>query len=862
MKKKIIIKSLCLILAAVFICGAASGCSHQSTPYIVTDVSSVPSMKEEISITFNATNAKFSKGITADNITLSGAFEGMDLKVNRTAKDTVIITLSGEMRTDSVYNVHTYGYVFFNEGSFSAKDLALSKSIYIISPDCYIHSNSLEYKDGTLSGVIDISGYEVADTVSTSDVTIDGKAVESAELRDGNIAFTVKTSASDIDAAIAEINGKEIVVKASVLNAKNDYVFSRIFSEASLLCQGSDLTHTDDDEMTATFTLIPLCGSFADNIGKQSITLSGELADATIKSVTVANDAIELVITFPVSLYETFDSDPTVLINFGVGTLVNEWNTTNTNIKPVYVHAESQLDLNSSSDFATVAAFCDKISSSPLTKALSKLCPEAGMAISIVTSCVSAAYDICKLTGVVSEGESDLDIICRQFTEISAQLRAQDAKLDKILNALQEQELDKLRDQTFEFTTQILALETAAAEISNYIKDAANDEKILNSDGIDKNMAKVTVPTSSLGNIPEKLLQSYARYESSLGPASITDKALLSTLTTEEQTAVKDWGEYYDNLLQNLAAQSSAGNPRYKNYNKVLDDLMTKFRDVCTTIKSSGGNYFAKYDKLCSSIYLFDVTSLSARRLYRATAQGALEHAMALFIQIYNPGSTSETISTDLKNLITYHYTPAMSIINSNTANRDWDYYDQISGLTGRLTFYPQTVSSNFISCRYARISADFGFKNVYYASDTNEVEKDVIKYFEKMKKLLFMNTLDSSEAKETMLRLRKLGYDNFSNIADCMGQEVNLIANELYYSTTNGFNPCVYLSNYGSVTVSWKDINNGSMLRQKRMEITFHDATLYNIDTGEKLDTNSYTMSWDEKTWDNVYILFMSSTH
>lgn len=855
MKRSCIIRIMCLFLAAIFVCGTASGCASPAEAGLVTDVSSVPAMQQEVSITCQAVNASFNKAITADTISLAGAFEGMDVQVDRTAKDTAVVTLSGDMRTDPLYDTYLYGYIYFDEGSFSDKELTLSTSIYVVSPNCHIYPDSLTFRDGTLSGVIDIAGYQLAETASANDITVDGKAVTSAQVRDNAIAFSIQTTASDLDAAVAELDGKEIVVKSTVLNAKNDHTFARCFSQASFYCNACDIEYPADDTARTTFSLVTVDGSFADTLGKQDITLAGDLADATIETLTVSDNTAQLTLTFPASRFDESDHAPGVLISLGVGSLVNAWGTKNTEARSYYCCAETRPDLGSATEnFATVAGFCSKVSTSALTKGLSTLCPEAGMAVSLITGAISATYDLCKLAGILDEGESDLEVICRQFHAIAAQLSEQNNKLNQILDVLKEQQLNTLRDQTYEFTAQVMALEAYATEISNYIKCAANDPNIVNADGTIPDMYTIRVPESSLGDISEKMLENYTSSLADGDHASITDEMLLATLTEEEQAIVQEWTTYYQNLLNNIQTRAQVKNSGYAGYEETLSKLKAKFKELCISIATDGGNYFRKYDELCTSIYLFDVTSLSARRVYRATAKAAIDHAMTLFMQACSINETD----TELKNLVTLYYKPATDAINGSTVQRD--YYDYDDFMPGLITFYPQTIPA--IHCRYVKVSADLGYENVYNASETKDIQKKVEKHFQDLKKFLFANTLDSSEIEKTKSRLRKLGYQNYSRIDDCMGYEVNAITNEMGLATVNGGNPCVYLANYDSVTVNWKDVADGSAFSRKSMEITFNGATLYNIDTGEKMTDTSYTMSYDERTWDNVYILFMSSTH
>lgn len=126
----------------------------------------------------------------------------------------------------------------------------------------------------------------------------------------------------------------------------------------------------------------------------------------------------------------------------------------------------------------------------------------------------------------------------------------------------------------------------------------------------------------------------------------------------------------------------------------------------------------------------------------------------------------------------------------------------------------------------------------------------------------MFINTLDDKEYRETSERMKNLGYERFSVVGENMGHEASIIANELGYTTQNGTKRCVFLLDYGSVSVSWKDAHRATYITYKRMEITFNNATLFDLNTGERIESSTYTMSYDEGTWDNVYILLMSSTH
>lgn len=839
--KKVFLKAISFTLALIMLSGAFCGCSDKGEPSITSDTDTVFAMQREVELTLNSKNAKFARDISEDDIILSGAFEGMSVTVERTKSTEAKIQLTGKMNTAEDSTLYDDGIIELAAGAFTDKYLQLGVSVGVQSPSIYIDNTSFKMENGAIFADIKTLGYDVSDELSASDVDVYGATVGSAtHLGDGVIRISVKTKADTTDKAIEEIDGCEITLKGSAMGTDEDVSVVPHISKACFYYsnEARDIT---DDGIYLTLDLIPINGRFSDSFGVSDIELGIDLANGTLVSCDVHDGVATVGIRMKNGEDNVRYGDLKALIQLKEGSLINEWGTAqNEPVSYCKKIPEPLIFASADANYKFVRDFCDCVGGSSMIKALGPV----GTVVNLFTGAVVTSYDLSNMFGFVDTGEpSEFDILCDKLDGISDHLRAQDDMLKNITEQLKIAELNSMRDKVNQFNYYLTKLDSSVASVMCYISGAADDF----GDEIEGDM-----PTESLESISEKML--------SLHSSGMTDAEINDRLSTDEKDLIDDWSQYYNKLFGMMKnAANDKDDVRYSGYNSMISRLEKAFEDLCDMILSSPKNasVFDVYDKLCTNAYLFDATSMPARKLYRESVKGSLSCAFSmLMIHYSNMNMNSVSDNPTIKILNDNYYEKAIKTVNESVVKREHNE----TYTPGLVTFYPQTYPT--IQCRYMRISNNFGFQNMYTLGDTVDIEKQVKSYFDGIKKRMFINTLDDKEYRETSERMKNLGYERFSVVGENMGHEASIIANELGYTTQHGTKRCVFLLDYGSVSVSWKDAHRATYITYKRMEITFNNATLFDLNTGERIESSTYTMSYDEGTWDNVYILLMSSTH
>lgn len=837
MKKKIVIKFLCLILAAVFICGSASGCSYKSEPHITSDVSSIPAMQKDVSITFSATNAKFNKKISADDITLSGAFEGMTAEVESVGRRKLQLLLKGNIKHNENYNAYDNGSIVFNAGCFSNKDLSLDASIGIECPSISLDNSSVKLENGTLSAKIKTSGYILSSDLSVNDIVIQGATVTSASLKDdGIIEFSVNTHADTLDDALAEINQKSITLKGRALGTDDDLCIYTSFIPASFYYSAITTEELDDGSVRLILELTATDGSFIAGFGKTNVILDGDIADAVLESVEVTAGVATVSIFISNLEVEKYESYVSTLIKLNENSLINEWGTTVTEPSYYYMNI-TLLPLTKSADatYTAMRDFCNYVGSSNLTKAIGPLAPLAYL----VTGLVSTSYDICKLCGFVNEGPSEFDIICQKFDAMEEHLSRQDAKLEEILKQLERMEINDLRKEVNKVTVQMTTLESYTKSVSSYITSAATDF-----------MSNVKVPEQSLSEISEKLVN--ARTE------NITDEQLYNMLSDDEKQALKDWNEYLNILftsLENKASSTSLRGNNYAGYFDMVQKLKDQFMNVCNNLKATETTVFSNFDQLCLSTHIFDLTALPEREVYRASAQATIDCAMTILMQVYGElDFESLKKNVTIQDLYTNYYVPAANVISESKVERTIN----VPGFEDRVYFYPAVGTGEQTGLTFAPLKYEYDADEAASSAEKREeIKKQAESYYNNIRRCIFRDNISDKTYTELKNRMSCLGYnvsdnDPYKN----MVYEANTMAQVLGYpiSVDGAALHAYYVQSFSGVSCEWEF--------DKTLIVTLLDCKMYDMITGEFVEHKSYT--YRQTSIDvgfGLYALYFSSS-
>lgn len=807
-------KALALLLVLATLGGLIVGCAPSGEASLEADITSVPAVQQQLRIRFTAENARFRSKLSTEDITLGGAFAGLQVTVEKTKNGTVELLLQGDILRNEQLGGYENGVVCFNAGAFSDKALTLSASFAVVAPDIGIDASSLRYESGTLELRLTTAGYLLTDTLAASDVSVDGMTVQRAVVGENDtIALVLSCDATTLDEAVALLRDREIRVHAAALGAKQDAVVCASLPRVGFFVAGTLLDEVDDDTLSLTLSLSAHNGSFSSDFSAEKITLPGDLENAVITDVQLSDDGASVEVRFPASHFEGAQSI-SALVCLSEGALRNSWGTPLS--EEVCYLSRILLDPPQSGSFQsyyrTAATFCGKISTSPLTKAFATACPVAGQAVTLLTAGVSASYDIAKLCGLVG-GQSEFGVISQSLNEISNHLNEQDKLLKEILAAVYDTQNELFRNEVNNFNVQINALNAYAQSAATYIQTA--QEKL---------MDDYPTPSGSLEEISEKLLAAYSD--------EVSDEQLLTKLTADEQETVSAWKEYYAELFDRLTKAEAEGGSRgniYRGYEDTRKKLYTQIEIVCNELSTGENSPLYSYDKLCEFVYLIDVNALPAREAYRASALAALDCAMSIATiegtTVRGKDGKTET-SIELLNLYNKFYFPAVEALQKSAATRA--YSDD------RFQFYASGNNGKAVTFGHVGFEYKLGKLS---KSEKKAIEKQAKSYFAALKKN--MPIYVGEHATEDMKkRLSSLGYDASTDVSVLIAQEA-LIAEEYIGKSFNRYQ--YFLVDFDGVSFQWakritgEDTKNVSFFTDVDLLIVkLSKCTVYNLETGK----------------------------
>ncbi len=770
-------KALALLLVLATLGTLIVGCAPSGEASLEADIRSVPAVQQQLRIRFSAENARFRSKLSADNITLGGAFAQMNATVETVKNGSAELLLQGDIVRNEQLGGYEDGIVCFDAGAFSDKTLSLSTSVAVIAPDIGMDESSLRYENGVLRLTLTTTGYLLSDTLAASDVSVEWLTVQSASVGENDtIALALSCDAATLDEAVARLRDRQIRIRAAALGAKEDAVVRASLPCADFFVASTLLDEVDEDTLRLAFSLCANNGTFRSDFSADMISLSGDLENANMTAAYLQDGVATVEVRFPMSQVEDIETI-SALVCLSEGALYNSWGTPSGEevcyLSNILLHPP--LSGSFQSYYQTAATFCGKVSTSPLTKAFATVCPVAGQAVTLLTAGVSASYDISKLCGLVG-GQSEFSVISQSLNEINSHLNEQDKLLKEILAAVYDTQNELFRNEVNNFNVQLNALNAYAQSVATYIRIA--QEKL---------MTDYPAPNGSLEDISEKLLAAYSD--------GVSDEQLLTKLTADEQEAVTAWKEYYAELFDRLTKAEAEGGTRgniYRGYEETRKKLYAQIELVCNELSTGENSPLYSYDKLCEFVYLIDVNALPAREAYRASALAALECAMSIATlegtTVRDKDGNLDT-SIELLNLYNKFYFPAVESLEKSAATRMY------SG--DRFQFYAS--GNNGKAVTFGKIGFDYTIKKMS-KSEKKSLEKKAKSYFSALKKNMPIYVGDHA-TEDMKKRLSSLGYDTDTDVSALIAQEA-LIAENYIGKTFNKYQ--YFLADFDSVSFKW----------------------------------------------------------
>ena len=375
-------------------------------------------------ITVTLENTVAAAGLTKEMITLTGLFEGLEITSVSGSESTITIVTSGTVAVATPF----FAGVKLAEGATNS-GVELTADCEVAYRSAYVKQDSFALASGVLTFdaviVSDTVTLAVNDTLTADGITYTVKAVSEDKT---TVTLGVATTASDLDSAIAEINGKTLEIPANKTASANAHTLTIYAISASV---GGSIDYIEETKTANTYSATAILfvknGVWNGTLTTSDITFGGDFDGATVTSVTKDGDSYEVVFTFVKEGLDLEDVSLNGAVTIVANKVKNAWGTTlaENDAELTYV---TGLDRGETWD--AIKAFVE------LHKGSFDTIKTVGSAVSGVASAASGVVTILQLAGVMESTDSRLDDISQQIEVVDQEIKDLDAKVSRLSQAI------------------------------------------------------------------------------------------------------------------------------------------------------------------------------------------------------------------------------------------------------------------------------------------------------------------------------------------------------------------------------------------------------------------------------------------
>lgn len=374
---------------------------------------------EDPMITIELENTVAVNTVDADMFELTDLFAELEITEVTSSGKTITLFTDGIIP----FEIPLIGGVNISPDATEAA-LELRAESELLMRNAYIKQDSFALAGGALSfTLICLNG-----TFALTDGDVlesDGLAftVKSSSADGSAVTLTVPTGANDLDSAIAQVNGKELLIPADKLSSGVEQIVMLCANEASLGAKMNSITKAEENTYNVSATLFVKNGTFAENITADDITLGGAFEDATITALTKTQNTYILEFTFVKSNINLNMVSLEGSVIVAEGKVKNLWNTTLPQCGANLSYNKHGFALNGYREITALipaqTGIFDKIST-------------IGGYIGTVGSVASGVYTMLGLLGIVESTNAKIDNTREIVKDVQQAIAVLDEKLDKI----------------------------------------------------------------------------------------------------------------------------------------------------------------------------------------------------------------------------------------------------------------------------------------------------------------------------------------------------------------------------------------------------------------------------------------------
>lgn len=376
-------------------------------------------------ITINLNGTQANADMTADMVTLSGAFEALDIVSVNAAGNVIRLSTSGNVAQGTSL---TGRITLAKEATDCNEVLSASKEVEYRA--VYVDETSYCFDSGLLFfDMVSLQdGFTGVDAVSS-----DKTDVEFVSVSEDKTKITLSVAAATADEGAYALNGSTLTFGGAMFASGNEYKIYVSLSEAAFAAS-IDYVYVENGVANAT-AYIYVSDGLLGAIKGSDLAFDGDFVDSTLISLTEQTDGSYIVtFAFTASVEDTDEFQFSGTIAVTSGKVVNIWGTSSDNIvanTSYYSLADRGENLDA------IMAFVDA------NKGVFTTIGTVGGAIGGVASAANGINTILQLVGVVESTDDKLEKINESLENLAGAIAQIDSKLNNMATLIIQNGVDE-----------------------------------------------------------------------------------------------------------------------------------------------------------------------------------------------------------------------------------------------------------------------------------------------------------------------------------------------------------------------------------------------------------------------------------
>ncbi|MBR1624415.1 MAG: hypothetical protein IJ676_01605, partial [Clostridia bacterium] len=413
---------------------------------LTPDVESIYLSTEQFRVALTINGGEFEETLSEEDIYVDNAFAKIDFEIISKSNRNLTLEVTGSL-SKSEADTYQWGIIGVKSSGIKNGYEDVSAKISVKMDYAGFDSASLSYSDGKVTADLKVYGVVDVNALTKDDVTIEGVTVEAAtKVDDTTLRLTLTAD------GITSANDFADLVKGKTLTIAN-YETEILLSQTTFY-PIFDYIEKDGDNFDITLKLYIYGGNINNTLTADKITLGGDFANGTVKSVTIdADNLATLILSVSCGGFSEDNYQLEGAVTLNAGAVTNAWGE-KTSTAYTYSRNYSAETLGREVSLNTDTLLEIQKYTRGQNTTFGNICYWAGNAATVF----NVAKSVLEITGVVKS----------EHQQVMEQLAAMDQKLDNIQSGITD---IKKSIGDLMLLTKVLSREEEKRELKNKIDD-------------------------------------------------------------------------------------------------------------------------------------------------------------------------------------------------------------------------------------------------------------------------------------------------------------------------------------------------------------------------------------------------------